>query len=269
MKRTATLLAASLTLAACTTGTQPKALVLYYSQTGTTKAVAEAIAAQTGADIVSFDVTDPYTGDFNETIARCMTERSEGFTPELAALDVNIEDYDTIFLGYPIWFGTYAPPVAALLQKVDFAGKTIVPFCTFGSGGLCESTADLKAALPDATVLDGYGVRTARVEAAPAEVGRFLTLGGFVEGEAEQYPDYSEQQPVTEAEAAIFDAACSGYQFPLGTPVTCGSRVTPDCTEYLFTAESTGMDGSKSTSKIYVIADRKDGRNPEFTMVTR
>lgn len=268
MKKTATLLAASLAIAACTS-TEPKVLVLYYSQTGTTKAVAEAIAEQTGADIASFDITDPYTGDFNETIARCMKEQQEGFKPELAELDVNIEDYDVIFLGYPIWFGTYAPPVEALLQAKNFEGKTIVPFCTFGSGGLQASVANLKAALPGATVLDGYGVRTARVAAAPKEVGKFLIKAGLVEGTVEEYGDYSEQQPVTEAEAEIFNTACSGYQFPLGTPVTCGSRATEDGTEYLFVAESLGMDGSKSNSKVYVIANRKDGGAPEFTMVDR
>lgn len=268
MKKTAILLTAALAAAACT-APQPKTLVLYYSQTGTTKVVAEAIAAQLGADIASFDVTDPYTGSFDETIARCMKERTEGITPELAGLDVELEEYDTVFLGFPIWFGTYAPPVAALLKTGNFDGKTIVPFCSFGSGGLESSTADLKAALPNATILDGYGVRTARVQSAPAEVSRFLILGGFAEGEAEQYPDFSEQQPVTEKEAAIFDAACSGYQFPLGTPVTFGSRTTPDGTEYLFNAESEGMDGNKSTSKVYVIADRTDGGEPEFTRVAR
>lgn len=268
MKRITTLVAASLAMAACTS-VEPKALVLYYSQTGTTKAVAEAIASQTGADIVSFDVADPYTGSFDETIARCMKERSENFIPELTELDIDLLKYDVIFLGYPIWFGTYAPPVEALLKKVDFTGKTIVPFCTFGSGGLMESTENLKAALPGSTIAEGYGVRTARVAAAAKEVGRFLALGGYIEGSIEPYTDYSDQQPVTETEAEIFDKACSGYQFPLGTPVTCGSRATDDGTEYKFIAESIGMDSSKSSSTIYVIADRKDGGEPEFTRVDR
>lgn len=268
MKRITTLIAASLAIASCTS-VQTKTLVLYYSQTGTTRAVAEAIASQTGADMVPFDITEPYTGDFNETIARCMKERTENVVPELATLDINLDNYDVIFLGYPIWFGTYAPPVEALLKNVDFTGKTIVPFCTFGSGGLQSSTADLKAALPEATVLEGYGVRTARVDQAPKELSRFLAVAGFTEGSYEQYPEFSEQETVNEEEAAIFNEACSGYQFPLGTPVTCGSRNTEEGTEYLFKAESIGMDGSKSTSDVYVIANRKDGGKPEFTQVVR
>ena len=263
MNKSITLMAAALAVASCASN-EPKELVLYYSQTGTTKAVAEAIASQTGADIVAFDVTDPYTGTFDETIARCMQEQGTGYVPELAEINVDLSQYDVIYLGYPIWFGTYAPPVKALLDKVDLGGKTIVPFCTFGSGGLVESVADLKEALASAEVRDGYGVRTARVQYAPAEVERFLVNGGYVEGEAEVLPDYSEQLPVTEEEAAIFETACSSYQYPLGTPVTCGSREVAEGTEYLFIAESNG-----ATSKVYVIAARKDGGAPEFTMVVR
>ncbi|MDO5443045.1 MAG: flavodoxin [Bacteroidia bacterium] len=268
MNKTITLMAAALAFAACTSG-EPKELVLYYSQTGTTKAVAEEIAAQTGADLVAFDVTEPYTGDFNETIARCTEERTKGYVPELAALDIDLSEYDVIYLGYPIWFGSYAPPVEALLKVVDLGGKTIVPFCTFGSGGLQASVADLKKALPKAEVREGYGVRTARVQSAAVEVPRFLAAGGYIEGEVEVLPDFSEQKPVTEEEAAIFDTACSSYQFPLGTPVTCGSRTAPEGTEYLFMAENAAAGGASSTSKIYVIANRTDGGQPEFTMVDR
>ena len=243
-----------------------KALVLYYSQAGTTKAVAEEIQAQTGADIMSFDVTEPYDGSYEETIQRCLAEREAGVTPELKPLDCDLSGYDLIFLGYPIWFGTYAPPVKALLASEKFAGKVIVPFCSFGSGGLLTSTADLKAALPDADIRDGYGVRTARVSHAAEELDRFLIENGWKEGEVEPLPDYSAQTPVTEGEAAIFDQACSGYQFPLGTPVTAASRKAPYGTDYLFTAESTDQDGNTSTSRIYVTL--RDGK-AEFTQVAR
>lgn len=243
-----------------------KPLVLYYSQTGTTKAVAEEIRNQTGADIVAFDVTEPYGGSYDETIKRCLAEREAGVIPVLEALDCNLSEYDLIYLGYPIWFGTYAPPVKALLASEQFAGKVIVPFCSFGSGGLQASASDLKKALPDADIRAGYGVRTVRIGKAPAEIERFLIENGWKVGEIEPLPAYSEQAPVTEAEAAIFDEACSGYQFPLGTPVTCGSRETPDGLDYLFKAESKGPDGKVSSSMIHVIV--RDGK-AEFTQVAR
>ena len=86
-----------------------------------------------------------------------------------------MDDYDVVFLGYPVWFGTFAPPVITWLNNVDLSGKTIVPFCTFGSGGLDSSTRDLAAKQPNANILPGYGVRAARLAAMPKEVDQFLT----------------------------------------------------------------------------------------------
>ena len=265
MKKSILALAALFVMTACN---QPKKfLVLYYSQTGTTKAVAEEIRAQTGADICAFDVDLPYTGNFDQTIQRCLGEREQGVTPNLAALDCDLSKYDVVFLGYPVWFGTYAPPVKALLEKADLAGKTVVPFCTFGSGGLQSSCADLAAALPNSEIKPGYGVRAARVYAIKDELNRFLIENGWKEGTVEPLPEYSAPEQVTAGQAAIFDAACSGYQFPLGTPVSCGSRKVPGGTDYVFIAESGSPDGTSSQSKIYVIV--RDGQNPEFTSVVR
>ena len=113
-----------------------KALVLYYSQTTNTKKVAQEIASRLGADLEEVVAVKPYDGDFQATINRSMKERQEGVTPDIKPLKANLSKYDVIFLGYPIWFGTYAPPVITLLNQIDLAGKKVVPFCTFGSGGL-------------------------------------------------------------------------------------------------------------------------------------
>ncbi|MBR6885079.1 MAG: NAD(P)H-dependent oxidoreductase, partial [Prevotella sp.] len=191
--------------------------MLYYSETGTTKTVAQELQKQLGADIESIEAVEPYSGDFQKTMQRGQREMQSGETPALKPLKKKIADYDVIFLGYPIWFGTYAMPIATLVKENDFAGKTIVPFCSFGSGGLNTSTDALKKALPKAKVVEGYGVRTARVAAVAKEVDRFLKENGYKEGTVEKLPDYSEQVPVTDEDKAIFDAACSSYQFPLGT----------------------------------------------------
>ena len=180
-----------------------------------------------------------------------------------------ISDYDVIFLGYPIWFGTYAVPIATLVKENDFAGKTLVPFCTFGSGGLNTSSDALKKALPKAKIQQGYGVRTARVAAAAKELDRFLKENGYKKGTVAPLPAYSAQQPVTEQDKAIFDAACSSYQFPLGTPQTVGKRTTDDSTDYMFTVKSRGFDGTESTSTIYVTVGKEEGAKPEFTEVVR
>ena len=119
-----------------------KALVVYYSQTSNTKTVAE-------------EAVKPYDGDFQATISRSMKDRQDGVKPEIKPLNVDFSKYDVIFLGYPIWFGTYAPPVDTFLDQVDLSGKKIVPFCTFGSGGLDTSVKDLASRQPTATILPG------------------------------------------------------------------------------------------------------------------
>ncbi len=244
-------------------------LVLYYSENGTTKAVAEELQKQLGADIEAIEAVEPYSGNFQATIERCNKERESGQTPALKALQSNIADYDTIYLGYPIWFGTYAMPIATLVKEQTFEGKTIIPFCSFGSGGLNTSTADLEKALPKANILKGYGVRTARVASAAKELNRFLIENGYKEGSVEELPEYSAQQPVTNEEKAIFDAACSDYQFPLGTPETVGKRESSESTDYQFIVKSKGQNGEEATSTIFVTVSKEEGAKPEFTEVVR
>ena len=244
-----------------------KKLVLFYSENGTTKAVAEEIQKQTGADIEAIEAVEPYSGDFQATIQRGNKERESGQWPAIKAIKKNIKDYDVIFLGYPIWFGTYANPMVTLVKQQDFAGKTIVPFCTFGSGGLNTSSADLKKALPKAKIAQGYGVRTARVNKAAKELNRFLIENGYKKGNVKPLPAYSAQKPVTDTEKALFDAACSSYQFLLGIPQTVGKRETPDGTDYEFSVKSRGMNGEEATSTIYVTVEK--GGKPEFTEVVR
>lgn len=263
------LLLSIVVMTAVTTSYAQKMLVLYYSETGTTKTVAEELQKQLNADIESIEAVEPYSGDFQETIQRGQREMQSGNWPALKPLQKKIADYDIIFLGYPIWFGTYANPIVTLVKENDFAGKTIVPFCSFGSGGLNTSIDALKKSLPNAIIKEGYGVRTARVAAAPKELDRFLKENGYKEETVTPLPDYSEQKPVTDEEKALFDAACSNYQFPLGTPETAGKRVTDDSIDYKFVVKSRGFDGSETTSTIYVTVGKEQGAKPEFTQVVR
>jgi flavodoxin len=272
MKRLFILAAAAILAVACSQKETTKYLVLYYSQTANTKAVAEQIATSLGADIEAIECVVPYDGDFNATIARSQQERAEGVLPEIKPLTANVADYDVIFLGYPIWFGTYAPPVASLLENVDLNGKKIVPFCTFGSGGLDSSVKDLQAKLPDAEILPGYGVRTARIDAVSAEVERFLKANRFLQGEFTPLPDFSETRPVTEEESAIFDTAVGTYPMisAKATEVCC--RAIPGGTEYIFTAQDTprgpvAEDAPAHFIKVYVLAE--EGKDPVFTQVLR
>ena len=274
LKSVLALAAAVLVAAACgpKKADAQKALVLYYSQSNNTKAVAEAIADKLGADIEAILPVNPYDGSYQETIARSGQEREQGILPEIQPLKADLSKYDVIFLGYPIWFGTYAPPVAAWLETVDLSGKKVVPFCTFGSGGLDASVKDLVAKQPKAEVLPGYGVRAARLEAMPAEVERFLQAGGFLGGEFTPLPDFSAPHAVSEAESAIFDAAVGTYPMIRAKAATVASRAIPGGTEYLFTAADQPREGMPAMPgggemKVYVTA--LDGQAPDFTQVVR
>jgi flavodoxin len=256
--------------ASCTQKESQKILVLYYSQTNTTKAVADYICDQLGADIEEITVVNPYDGSYQETIERCMKERQSGELPEINPIAAKLADYDVIFFGYPIWFGTCALPALSALKAVDFSGMTIVPFCTFGSGGLEEGIRDLKAAQPKANVLPGYGVRASRIDAMPAEVDRFLLENGFVDGEFEEYEAFSEVRPATEEEIAIFDAAVGTYPMIQAKASKVSSRPIPGGTEYIFEAAAPGnpaFGDAPSAMKIYVV-DIK-GQEPAFTRVVR
>ena len=243
-----------------------KVLVLYYSQTGTTKVVAEEIASLLGADTEEIVAIDPYNGNFQETIQRCLKEREDGVLPEIQPLTKDFKAYDVIFLGYPVWFGTFAPPVIKFLDDVDLSGKKIVPFCTFGSGGLDSSTRDLAAKQPGAEILPGYGVRTARIEAMPAEAEHFLKEGGFMEGEYEVYPEFSPVRDASAEESAIFDAAVDGYPMLNAKAARVASRAISKGVEYLFEANDLSSPEPR-TIKVYVLAE--EGKAPVFTQVLR
>lgn len=254
--------AATLSLASCDSG-EVKSLVLYYSQTGVTETVACEIQSVLGADIESIELENPYSGTYDETIARVIGERENGVLPELKPLKSDLSKYDVVFIAYPIWFGTYAPPIASLVKDHDFAGKKVVTLCTFGSGGLEQAVSDLRKALPEAVVAENhFGIRKARIEATAKELGRFLIENAYIEGEVAPLPEYSELAPVTEEEKQIFDAACGNYTFPLGTPVEVGSRETADGIDYIYKVENNG-----TSSTIYVTV--ANGGAPEFTRVVR
>ena len=251
---------------------ESKVLVLYYSQTSNTKLVAEEIAKKLNADIEEIKAVNPYDGDFNATIERCLKEREEGVVPEIKRLKSKIEKYETIFIGYPIWFGTYAPPVAKLLEQVDLSNKIVVPFCTFGSGGLESSMRDLRKAQPRAKIVNGYGVRAVRMDAMPAEIDQFLKENHFINGEYLVLEDFPELREVTEEEASIFDKAVSGYQMIHAKALMAASRPILGGTEYLFYAvdlprENNGNMPPAGEMKIFVTLI--DGQSPVFTRVVR
>lgn len=247
----------------------PKILVLYYSQTGATKTVAEILQTQLNADIAAIEAVEPYDGDYDATIARWLAERDSNKKVAIKPLTVDINQYETIFLGYPVWGGTYALPVKTFLEENALDGKTVVTFATFGSGGLGSSTAEVVAAQPAAKVIAGYGVRNARLQHAADEISRFLIENGYKEGQVEPLPAYSESRALTDEESQIFKAATDGYKYPLGEAVRVSTRTTPSAVDYKYEVNTFAPDGTPKTGIIYVTLPNQAGAKPEFTEVVR
>ena len=251
---------------------EPKTLVLYYSLTGNTKMVAQEIAADLAADIEEITCVDPYDTNFHACIQRCMQEREQGILPEINPVKADLDAYDVIFIGYPVWFGTYAPPVTKWLEGVDLSGKKIVPFCTFGSGGLVSSCQDLAKAQPNAKIATGYGVRAARLDAMPKEVDQFLKENGYLKGDFVQLGDFDELHPVNEFETAIFNAAVGDYPMMHAKADMACSRPIPGGTEYLFIAVDLpreDMPDMPPAGQMKVYVNVIDGETPVFTQVIR
>lgn len=250
-----------------------KTLVLYYSLTGNTKAVAQEIATRLNADMEEIVAVDPYDPDFETTINRCLKEREEGTVTKIQPIAADLSKYDVICIGYPVWFGTFAPPVATFLDSYDLSGKTVVPFCTFGSGGLPSSIKDLAQRQPNARIIGGYGVRAARLAAMPQEVEQFLIGNHFIEGEYIQLGDFSDLQPVNDEEASIFAAATGNYEPKLNAiPELVGSRAIPGGTEYLYIAKDLprkDMPNMPPAGEMKVYVTVLDGQEPVFTQVVR
>ena len=134
-------------------------LVVYFSATGNTKAVAEEITRLTGADLYEIVPAVPYTDEdlnYNNNECRANQEMNDASArPAIGSEAMDVSSYDTVFIGYPIWWGTMPRIINTFLDTYDLSGKTVLPFCTSGSSGITQSVSDIRAAEPDADVRGG------------------------------------------------------------------------------------------------------------------
>lgn len=140
-------------------GTDGRALVVYFSCTNTTKGVAEHIASVTESGMYRIEPEEPYTSadlNYNNSSSRANREQNDpSARPAIAGSLENLSDYDIVFLGYPIWWGKAPKIIFTFLESYDFAGKTIVPFCTSHFSGIGSSDTDLHALAAQATWMQG------------------------------------------------------------------------------------------------------------------
>lgn len=137
-----------------------KVLVAYFSATGTTEGVAEHIANGLNADIYEIIPEEPYTDadlDYNDNNSRSTIEMNDKASrPAISGSVENMEQYDIVFIGYPIWWGEAPRIVSTFVESYDFSGKTVVPFCTSGGSGVGSSAANLEQLTSGAAWMEGH-----------------------------------------------------------------------------------------------------------------
>ena len=138
-----------------------KTLVVYYSASGNTKDVAEKIAKITEADLFEIEPVEPYTDDdldWTDDDSRVSREHDDESLRDVELVSTTVDNwdsYDTVYIGYPIWWGEAPRIVSTFMESYDFSGKTIVPFCTSGGSGIGSSASNLERLTSGATWLDG------------------------------------------------------------------------------------------------------------------
>ncbi len=141
--------------------TEPKeirALIIYYSWSNNTRAMAEFIQSQTGFDIEELELVTPYIRDYEELLDQVTEEQKRGYLPPLKPLKADLSSYDVIMIGSPLWIYTLSSPVISFLTNHDLSGKTIVPFCTKGTSSPAELYAKINELCPNSRVLKGFEI---------------------------------------------------------------------------------------------------------------
>lgn len=149
-------------------------LIAYFSWSGNTETLAGMIQAETGGDLFAIEPETPYTDDYNALLDQAQQEQADQARPALAAQVENWEQYDTIFVGYPNWWGDAPMIILSFLEFYDCTGKTIIPFCTSGGGGFGSSVTSVTNSAAGAEILDGFHVGGSRVENAGEDVAAWI-----------------------------------------------------------------------------------------------
>lgn len=155
-------------------GQNGKTLVVYYSHTGNTQAVATRIQSLTGADIFRIETVKSYPADYRALTEEAKKELNENARPELTATVSDMDGYDVIYIGYPNWWGTMPMAVFTFLDSYKLAGKTIIPFCTHEGSGLGNSLRDLQRLCPESTVAKGLAIRGSAASSSGSQVESWI-----------------------------------------------------------------------------------------------
>ena len=160
-----------------------KVLVVFFSRTGenyavgdiekgNTHIIAEMIAEETGGKLFRIETVNPYPGEYKACVDVAQAEKESNARPEVKG-DIKVEDYDVIFLGYPNWWGDMPMAVYTFIEKHDWNGKTVVPFCTHEGSGLSDTENDIRKAAHGAAVTKGLAIHGSHVDEAKSALAQW------------------------------------------------------------------------------------------------
>jgi flavodoxin len=251
-----------------------KSVVVYFSQNGATKKLAEIFQKAKSADAVELKLVTAYPSTYDSTIAAVKAQRDAKQWPVLESAKVELDKYDTVYLGYPIMFGSFAPPIYTFLDSNDLSGKVVVPFCTYGSGGRKASAAELKTLEPNANVTLAYGISNKRMTAENgAEVAAKEVEGFFADLETGKTDEmlmggFSEQRPLAAEDSAVFAEATKDYAYLGLKPLSVSTQIVAG-TNYLFVCEMNAFGGPAVQTNVKIFKPLPDRGAAELIVVEK
>lgn len=156
-------------------------LVVYFSWSGNTENVANAIAEQTGADVFEIVPKEAYIDDYNALLDIASEEKENGARPAITGSIEDITQYDIIYVGYPNWWSDMPMVLYTFFDSYDLSGKTIAPFCTSGGSGLSGTVSSIRELEPEANVLDGLHIGSSVASDPDQAVSDWLENLGLME----------------------------------------------------------------------------------------
>ena len=150
-------------------------LIVYFSWGGNTRGIAQEIQRQTGAELFEIELVTPYSTDYNTVLDQAQRDQNAQARPELSVHVEDMDQYDTIILGYPNWWASIPMPIASFLEEYDFSGKTIIPFCSHGGGRFGQSLTAITKLVPDAVLGEGLAISYSSGSSLADDVAEWLT----------------------------------------------------------------------------------------------
>lgn len=156
------------------TSGENRILIAYFSWGGNTEGIAQQIQEIAGGDLFEIECVTPYSSDYNTVLEEAQRDQNIQARPELKTHVEDMDQYDTIILGYPNWWASIPMPVASFLEEYDFSGKTILPFCSHGGGRFGQSLTAISKLIPDASIKEGLPVSYSGGADLPEEITEWL-----------------------------------------------------------------------------------------------